>query len=167
MATRNAIQVHTPNLDIFSVYLDDVNEDTRLLQMRTILGKVNPNLPTIILGDMNTVDQIDLEKTNLHMANLAAKFPGPMKSMEPSLNEMRRGEVTKMLGQEGYIDLGMGKGDTLPAKLFPLPTDGPIARFDYAFANKLVKLDSFRVLTEEPYASLSDHYPIWMRVTTL
>ncbi len=99
------------------------------------------------------------------MEELGRKFPGPMKSMESSLNEMKRGEVTKMLINNGFVDLD--KGNTIPAKLFPLPTDEPIARLDYAFGNSQIKLEEFKVLTDAKYGNLSDHYPIWMRVSNL
>jgi endonuclease/exonuclease/phosphatase family metal-dependent hydrolase len=90
-----------------------------------------------------------------------------MKSMESSLNEMRRGEVTKMLVDAGFVDFGKGKVDTVPAKLFPLPVEKPILRLDYAFGNNRVKLEEFKVLTDEKYGNLSDHYPIWMRVSSI
>jgi endonuclease/exonuclease/phosphatase family metal-dependent hydrolase len=167
LATRNAIQVKVGGVDIFCVYLDDDNEDTRLAQVRAILKLVNLGTPTIITGDLNTFDASDLATTNSDLEELARKYPGPMQSLANPLNEMRRGEVTKLLAQAGFVDLGKGRGATVPAKLFPLPTDGPILRLDYAFANSLAVPENFRVLTTEPYASLSDHYPISMRVSRL
>lgn len=53
----------------------------------------------------------------------------------------------------------------VPAKLFPLPVEKPVIRLDYAFGNSRVKLEDFKVLTDLKYGSLSDHYPIWMRVS--
>ncbi len=164
IATRNAIKVSTPEIDIFAVYLDDVSEDTRLDQVRVVLGSVDSNRPTIITGDFNTIDKDDLEEASKNLEELQLKFPGPMKAMEPSLNEMRRGEVTKVLIENGFVDLGKGRGNTIPAKLFPFPADRPLARFDYAFGNRFIKLEDFRVLTDDTYAVLSDHFPIWMRI---
>lgn len=165
MATRNAIRVRVEGIDIFCVYLDDVSEDTRIKQIEIILKLITPNTPTIITGDLNTIDSDDLVRTNKGLDALGRKFPEPMKSMENSLNEMKRGEATKILSNTGFVDLGKGKGNTVPAKLFPLPTDGPVLRLDYAFGNNLIKLEKFRVLTDEKYANLSDHYPIWLRVS--
>ncbi|QQS38385.1 endonuclease/exonuclease/phosphatase family protein [Candidatus Woesebacteria bacterium] len=165
LATRNAIKTHIVGIDVFSVYFDDVSEDTRIKQTQTVLKLVDPNIPTIITGDLNTFDEQDLTETVNNLNELAQKYPGPMKSMEASLTEMERGEVTKLLVNNGFVDLGLSKGNTVPAKLFPLPTDEPILRIDYAFGNSQVKLEEFKVLTEEKYGNLSDHYPIWMKVS--
>ncbi len=167
LATRNAIQVTVGGYDIFCAYLDDDNEDTRLTQLKVISKLINLDTPIIIIGDLNTFDASDLKTTNEGLAQLANKFPGPMQGLANPLNEMRRGEVTKLLATLGFIDFGKDRGMTVPAKLFPLPTDGPILRLDYAFGNKLVKSEDFRVLTDDKFGNLSDHYPIWMRVSKL
>ncbi len=167
LATRNAIRTKVGGIDIFSIYLDDVNEDTRIKQIQAVLELVDTHTPTIITGDLNTFDNDDLAETNKQLEALGHKFPGPMKSMEGSLNEMKRGEVTKILTNAGFVDLGKGKGNTVPAKLFPLPVNGPVLRLDYAFGNNLIKLEEFKILTDEKYGNLSDHYPIWMRVSSL
>jgi endonuclease/exonuclease/phosphatase family metal-dependent hydrolase len=167
LATRNAIRTKISGIDIFSVYLDDVSEDTRIKQIEAVLKLVNPNTPTIITGDLNTIDKDDLAETNKQLETLGRKFPGPMKSMEGSLNEMKRGEIAKILKDQGFIDLGKDEGNTVPAKLFPLPVEKPILRLDYAFGNNQVKLEEFKVLTDEKYGNLSDHYPIWMRVSSI
>jgi len=167
LTTRNAIRTKVGGIDIFSVYLDDVSEDTRIKQIENVLKSVNPNTPTIITGDLNTIDLGDLAEASKNMEELGRKFPGPMKSMESSLNGMKQGEVTKILSNAGFVDLGKGKGNTVPAKLFPLPVNKPVLRLDYAFGNNLIKLDEFKVLTNEKYGNLSDHYPIWMRVSSI
>src|SRR3989344_7755132 len=167
LATRNAIKTKVGGIDIFTIYLDDVNEDTRIKQIKAVLELVDIYTPTIITGDLNTFDRGDLEQTNKQLEVLGYKFPGPMKSMKRSLNEMKRGEVTKILVNAGFIDMGKGKGNTVPAKLFPLPVNDPVLRLDYAFGNNLIKLEEFKVLTDEKYGNLSDHYPIWMRVSSL
>jgi endonuclease/exonuclease/phosphatase family metal-dependent hydrolase len=167
LVTRNAVSTNAGGIDIFSTYLDDVSEDTRIKQIEEVLKLVNSNIPTIITGDLNTIDLDDLAETNKNIKDLVRKFPGPMKSMEHSLNEMKRCEVTKMLVKNGFADLGKGKGNTTPAKLFSLPTDEPIVRLDYAFGSRQSKLEEFKVLTDEKYGNLSDHYPIWMRVSGL
>lgn len=166
LATRNAIRTKVSGMDIFSVYLDDVSEDTRIRQIEGVLKLVDPNTPTIITGDLNTFDKNDLEETNKQLEILGHKFPGPMKSMENSLNEMRRGEVTQILRSDGFRDLGADLGNTVPANLFPLPVGRPLIRLDYAFGNDRVRLEEFKVLTDEKYGNLSDHYPIWMRVSS-
>lgn len=165
LSTRNAVRTSARGIDIFSIYLDDLSEDTRMRQIQDVLRLVNPNTPTIITGDFNTIDLADLTETSKKIEELGRKFPGPVKSMVGLFTEMKRGEVTKMLGEHGFVDLGKGAGNTVPAKLFPLPTDEPIVRLDYAFGSSQIKLEEFKVLTDDKYGNLSDHYPIWMRIS--
>lgn len=167
LSTRNAIQTHVEGIDIFSVYLDDVSEDTRIKQIQAVLELVDPNIPTIITGDLNTFDKRDLNETNSSLNELVQKYPEPMKSMEAALNEMKRGEVTQLLKDNGFIDLGKDSGPTVPAKLFPLPLEKPLIRLDYAFGNGRISLEDFKVLTDEKFGNLSDHYPVWMCVSSL
>lgn len=167
LATRNAIKTHIAGIDVFSVYFDDVSEDTRIKQVQAILELVDPNMPTIITGDLNSFDNGDLNETVKSLDELGQKYPGPMKSMETALNEMKRGEVTQILANNGFRDLGKNAGNTVPAKLFPLPVEKPIIRLDYAFGNSRIKLDDFKVLTDEKYGILSDHYPIWLRISSI
>jgi len=167
LATRNAIKTRVEGMDIFSVYLDDISEDTRIKQIKAVLALVDPNIPTIITGDLNTFDKHDLNETKSNLDELSRRYPGPMKSMETSLNEMKRGEVTQLLKINGFRDLGKDAGTTVPAKLFPLPVEKPVIRLDYAFGNSRVKLEDFKVLTDPKFGNLSDHYPIWMRISSI
>ncbi len=166
LVTRNAIKTRVEGIDILSVYLDDLSEDTRIKQVQAILNLIDPNIPTIIMGDLNTFDKNDLDDAKTNLDELGQRYPGPMKSMEASLNEMKRGEVTQLLKDNGFTDLGKDAGATVPAKLFPLPVEKPVIRLDYAFGNNRVKLEDFRVLTDPKFGNLSDHYPIWMRVSS-
>jgi endonuclease/exonuclease/phosphatase family metal-dependent hydrolase len=167
LVTRNAVSVTVGGINIFSIYLDDVSEETRIKQIEAALKLVNPNTPILITGDLNTIDPNDLAETNIKIAELARKFPELVKNKENSLNEMKRGEVTRLLISRGFSDLGKEAGNTYPAKLFPLLVDAPIARFDYAFGSSQIKPEEFKVLTDAKYGNLSDHYPIWLRVSSL
>lgn len=165
LETRNAIHVQVKDIDVFSVYLDDLNEDVRVKQVKALLKHIDPNTPTIIAGDLNTLDFDDIKKTDEHIKRLSQKFPGPMNNMEQSLNEMKRAKVTKLLKDNGFIDLGKNLGNTVPAKLFPLPVENPILRIDYAFTNRQIKLEEFKVLVDDAFGILSDHYPIIIKIS--
>jgi endonuclease/exonuclease/phosphatase family metal-dependent hydrolase len=167
LTTRNGIKTRVDGIDIFSVYLDDVSEDTRIKQVQAVLDLVDPNFPTIITGDLNTFDENDLDEAKTNLDELSRRYPKPMKSMEAPLNEMKRVEVTQILGNNGFTDLGKNAGNTVPAKLFPLRVEKPIIRLDYAFGNNKVRLEDFKVLADDKFGNLSDHYPIWMRVSIL
>ena len=41
LATRNAIKTKVGGIDIFTIYLDDVNEDTRIKQIKAVLELVD------------------------------------------------------------------------------------------------------------------------------
>lgn len=166
LATRNAIKTRVSDIDIFCVYLDDEDENTRVQQVKAILELVDTDKPTIIMGDLNTIDNNDLAKAKEDLDVLSQRFPVPMKSKESALNEMKKGEVGRILKENGFTDLGAGGGNTFPTKLFPLAIDRPILRLDYVFANRLIKLEQFMVLTDNKYENLSDHYPLLLRVST-
>ena len=53
---RTVVEVENKKLQIFSTYLDDKSEETRLKQTEELLKHVDPDLPTTILGDLNTTD---------------------------------------------------------------------------------------------------------------
>jgi endonuclease/exonuclease/phosphatase family metal-dependent hydrolase len=165
--SRNAIKtqivVNEKEVDIFSVYLDDVSEDIRLEQIKALFNLIDPNKSTIFMGDLNTIDSEDLTKAKEQIEELFTKNPAA-KTMEPSLREMMRGEVTKRIKEKGFIDIGKGRGNTVPSNLFPIQTNGPITRFDYAFCTPDIKVESFEVLRGIEFDQLSDHFPIKMRI---
>ena len=105
LSTRNAIKTHVAGIDIFSVYFDDVSEDTRIKQTKVLLQLVNPDVPTIITGDLNTFEKQNLNKTVNNLSKLTHRYPEQMKNMEISLNEMKRGEVIQLLNSCRFVDL--------------------------------------------------------------
>lgn len=165
LGTRNAIKTHLAGIDIFSVYFDDVSEEARVKQTQAVLKLVDPKVPTIIIGDLNTFSEKDLEQTSRSLNKLGEKHPEAIKVMDTSLKEMKKCKVTQLLSENGFFDLGQKAGYTVPAKLFPVPTEKPIIRLDYAFANEKIKLADFKVLTDEGFGNLSDHYPIWLKIS--
>lgn len=168
ISTRNAIQskcmVGNYIVDIFSVYLDDLSEDTRLNQIRDLFNFIDNSSPIIFLGDLNTFDREDVISASDNITALKTQYPDAVRNIEPQLNEMMRGQVTDYIKAQGFKDLGKSSGNTVPAKLFPIKTDKPEFRIDYAFASNSVDAKKFEVLTDEPFSSLSDHYPITFEI---
>ena len=162
--SRNAIKTSVGGIDIFTTYLDDVSEDTRLQQSDSLLSQVTVGVPTIIIGDLNTIDELDLTEAKKQIETMFDNHP-EAKAMEPVLREMMRGEVTRKIRERGFVDMGIGKGNTVPSKLFSIKTDQPIARFDYGFCTPDIKIGDFEVLRGVEFDQLSDHYPIKMRVS--
>lgn len=168
LATRNAIRSVIMNggkeLEIFSVYLDDLSEDTRLRQVMALLGLIDFAKPTVFAGDLNTISASEVPEARENIEKLFSRYP-QARVMEPSLREMMRGEVIKKIEERGFVDMGKGAGNTIPSKLSPIPIDRPLLRLDYGFCTKGVVVEGFEVLREEIFDKVSDHYPIRMKVS--
>ena len=54
-AIKTTLQINNNDLDIFTVYLDDLSEDVRVQQTQALLQYVDQTKPTIIMGDLNTL----------------------------------------------------------------------------------------------------------------
>jgi len=161
--SRNAIKTSIEGIDIFTTYLDDMSEDTRLQQCDSLLSQITGQTPTIITGDLNTIDEFDLVEAKNQIEKMFIQHP-EARAMEPVLKEMMRGEVTKRIKEKGFIDMGKDGGNTVPSKLFPVKIDRPITRFDYGFCTPDITIDNFEVLRGVEFDQLSDHFPIEMSV---
>lgn len=150
-------------IDIFAVYLDDQNEGTRLKQIKALIDEVDKKKPTVLIGDFNSMDKNDLDKVKDKAIDWVLKFP-QLKKLERVVREMKKGKVVELLKSKGFQDFGTGSGNTIPAKLFPLPVPLPIYRIDMAFGNSLVEAGKFEVLRNQVFEKLSDHYPIAVEI---
>ena len=165
LATRNAIKTTMEGgLELFSVYFDDLSEDTRLKQATILLGLVG-NKMSIIAGDLNTFDRDDLEESKRQIQKLYQQYPQLINGMKPVLDGMARAEVTALLKRRGLTDMGKNAGNTIPSPLFPVRIDVPVLRVDYGFCTPDVKMESFEVLRGGVFDQVSDHCPIKMRVS--
>ena len=165
---RNAIKSRIKNgdsdIELFSTYLDDESEEVRKKEVGELFKITDINKPTIIMGDLNTIDKGDLSQSTSDLMHLLANFP-KLKQMEPALREMEKGEVTALIKSMGLVDADeYNKRRTIPSKLFVVPTFNPILRLDYAFYNKLVHKVNFEVLRGPMFDYLSDHYPILLEI---
>jgi endonuclease/exonuclease/phosphatase family metal-dependent hydrolase len=149
-AIKTTLQINGNKLDIFTVYLDDLSEDTRLKQTQSLLKYIDLNVPTIVMGDLNTLSLNDIPKIN----------PQLYEGMRPILNEMKRAEVTKQIEKYGLKDADKNGEPTMPTKLFPAKIENAILRIDYAFHTDDVEIQNFKVLKDSIFDQTSDHYPI-------
>jgi endonuclease/exonuclease/phosphatase family metal-dependent hydrolase len=161
--SRNAIKTSLEDVDILTTYLDDLSEDTRLLQCDSLLSWATSGVPTVIIGDLNTMDESDLVEVESLIKEMLIQHPEE-KAVKATLKGMMRGEVTKKLKENGFIDMGKGQGNTVPTKLFPIKVDQPIARIDYGFCTPNIKAENFEVLRDKELDLMSDHFPIKMTV---
>ncbi|MFA6004999.1 MAG: endonuclease/exonuclease/phosphatase family protein [Patescibacteria group bacterium] len=162
--TRNAIKstlkINKNTLDIFTVYLDDLSEDTRILQSKKLLQNVSQDNPTIVMGDLNTLSEHDIPKIIPFIDQLATESPQIYEGLHSVLSEMKRGEVIKMFEAYGLKDAGKNEGPTAPTRLVPMKIENPILRIDYAFHTDNIQVLNFKILKDTIFDQASDHYPI-------
>ncbi|MCW1949404.1 MAG: endonuclease/exonuclease/phosphatase family protein [Candidatus Shapirobacteria bacterium] len=147
-AIKTELKVGGNLVDIFSVYLDDVSEDTRLKQMKSLLDLMSDK-PTVFMGDLNTMDMDDKTKIPI-LGNI----------LDMVFKEMSRGEVISLIKQNGFSDTNSLRFKTVPTKLFPIKTDGALARLDYIFYRGNFECRNFEVITGELFEKISDHFPV-------
>jgi len=159
-AIRTTLQINSSKLDIFTVYLDDLSEDVRIKQTQALLQYVDHERPTIITGDLNTLSLGDITKVNPLIDKFAANNRQLYESLIPVLNEMKRGEVTKILKEYGLQDADKKGRPTAPSKLFPAKIESAFLRIDYAFHTNKIQILDFKVFKNSVFNQASDHYPI-------
>ena len=147
-AIKTELNVEGRKVDVFSIYLDDVSEDTRLEQTRSLFGLMSNN-PTVFMGDLNTMDADDKTKLPI-LGNI----------LDMVFKDMLRGEVIKLIKENGFVDTNLARMKTVPTTLFPIKTDEPLARLDYIFYRGDVGCKKFEVLSGEIFEKMSDHLPV-------
>jgi endonuclease/exonuclease/phosphatase family metal-dependent hydrolase len=159
-AIKTIVQTSKSSVDIFTVYLDDLSENTRIKQIRVLLKNINQERPTIVMGDLNTFGLNDVPKINSLIDKFARDNRQLYEGMRPVLEEMKRAEVTKQLEKYGLKDADKNGEPTTPTKLFPAKIKNAILRIDYAFHTNHIEVQNFKVLKDSLFDQTSDHYPI-------
>jgi len=85
-------------------------------------------------------------------------------SFMPVLDQMKRGEVTRILERHRFLDADKNGTPTAPSKLFPVKIESALLRVDYAFHTKDIQISNFKVLKDSIFDKASDHYPIVFEV---
>lgn len=155
---RNYIETVLDGLTIYTCYLDDLSENTRLLEMDALLDKIHT--PAVIHGDLNTFTKEDLTLPNKIQEEFVVNNTELTKKLEPILDEMKRCEVVETLKTRGFIDSAREFKPTMPSKLFPAVIKAPFIRVDYILHTKDVSSENAMVYTDTLYDTVSDHYPI-------
>jgi len=166
--TRNAVkttlQVHEKPLDIFSVYLDDVREKTRLEQMGALLQHVTPDRRTIIIGDFNCISDRDVALIEKTMKTILQNLPQKMRTRFYSVKEKlaHRGAI-RFLEAKGFIDAAVEREPTTPThKIYSIIP--PFLRLDYAFCTSDIVVVSTDVVRGELFNRISDHFPLIVEI---
>jgi len=145
---------------IFTAYLDDLSEDTRLLEIKSLLSQITRK-NTVIMGDLNTFTKSDLEHIPKDVQNYFRKEPDLYKDLKSAFQEMKRGEVVYLLQKEGFVNGMPTFQATAPSKLFPGDFDAPFVRIDYVFHSKDMQIKEAKVLKSGVLDRTSDHFPIY------
>jgi endonuclease/exonuclease/phosphatase family metal-dependent hydrolase len=164
---RNCIKAKVKNgskeCDIFAVHLEWTKEDIRVKQIEALLKQTDPKIPTIIMGDFNTIASRDLTGLRKIILNCFLSLPSLRKTGKV-IFDMERGLVTEIIKAKGFVDANSYRLKTAPSKLFPVWVPPALIRLDYAFCSPEIKVKSFDVLKGPIYDYTSDHYPIMIEV---
>lgn len=174
LATRDTIKAKLKYkekfLDIFTVYLDDLSEDTRLSQLKELFKLVDEKNPTIFMGDLNTIDPDELEKPRELFTKILndpefKKRPDYESHFKKCLNDIVKGNVLDYAKKEGWKNVAEGfeKDETFPTSLHPINMP-PIARIDHVLYKGNIKILDYKCLKGELFEKASDHYPIFTEI---
>lgn len=156
--TRNFIETVLDGLSIYTCYLDDLSEDVRLLQIKSLLNTIKT--PSIIHGDLNSYSLRDLQKESILREKFIYENKELYLKLQPLTDEMERGEVIKTLEDFGFIDPDKIGIPTMPTKLFPANTVAPFVRVDYLMHTKDITVSNIEVPNTELLNKISDHLPL-------
>ncbi len=159
-AIKTNIRINNNMVDIFTIYLDDLNEDVRIEQIKVLLQQVKKGGPTIVMGDLNTLNRNEAIRITSLINKFFAKQPLLSESLKPALEELKRGEIIKILEKNRFQDADKTGIPTWPSKLFPIKIGSAFLRLDYAFHTKDIQILDVNVLRDSIFDQASDHYPI-------
>jgi len=157
---KSTISKNDKKVDLFSIYLDDLLEETRIGQIKALLPLIDKKHPTILMGDWNTLMQKDVLEFMRIIEKAAHANPIAVKKMKPFFNEIQKGIVIKILEENGFHDLDTDSVTTVPTPLFGLKDLSSLARLDYIFGSDNISGSNFKVYKDNLFDMVSDHYPV-------
>lgn len=106
-ASRVVLDIGEYGLQVATAYLHHKNEDTRIQQARALNAQLIADMPTVILGDLNTLRPLETarfsEKSRAAIIRLATTMM-PSGTMKQTLQELERREALSTLLDAGFID---------------------------------------------------------------
>ena len=103
ICVRTSITINSTDVHIYSLYLDDLSEDTRLDQIFELSKYIEAEVPSIIVGDLNTFSSKDVVSTKRNIENLLIQKP-QYEVLRDQLYDMARGEVIDKLFDLDFKD---------------------------------------------------------------
>ncbi len=145
-------------LQCVGVYLDDLSEEVRENQARNLVNQLEPNIPTVLMGDFNTLRPSLRGASVRHLlgdfaVRTVAATPSVHKLIT-SIKGMNNRRVVPLLRSFGFADGdGVAMQPTAPAFL-------PCFGIDYVFSRNGVKVLDCQVAKWLDIHGASDHLPL-------
>ncbi|MFA6072425.1 MAG: endonuclease/exonuclease/phosphatase family protein [Janthinobacterium sp.] len=164
---RNAIKTTLNSLEnkinMYSVYLDDLSEDTRVKQVDSLIQSIDSTVPAVVMGDFNTFSIVDVPKVTQIVNIMMTANPTIHNKLMPLFQEMQKGMVIRLFEENDFKDTNVNLYTTAPSPLFTLKGIPPILRIDYILTRNLQNMN-FKVYKDKFYDTVSDHYPISVEI---
>jgi endonuclease/exonuclease/phosphatase family metal-dependent hydrolase len=155
-------------LQVATAYLSDTGEngdgeEIRTNEVRALHGELEPDIPTIITGDLNGLrrnirgGRLRHQVADLAVRGAVALLPTSSAVMQ-AIEGMNQREAIPLLQSYGYHD-----GD--PLKQPTAPAHFPVLGIDYAFHNSGVAIDHFERGGIREVGNASDHLHIMYEAT--
>lgn len=162
IATRNAVKsklkVDSNMFHLFSLYLDDLSEDTRLEQLDGLKKYIDEPSHSILIGDLNAIKKDHRQLVNERVDKLP-RDNSFFEKLKPAIDNRARGDVFDKLQQFTLRDVSQKEMPTFPTPLL-MNFENPIVQLDYAFVGKAIKVNDFKVIYNSLTRRASDHFPI-------
>ena len=147
------LDVGAHGLQIANVYLDDLSEEVRMAQVKALINGIEPDVPTILVGDFNAL-RADMSRASLgtKAANLAVRALAKSLPKKGELGITVAG-MNKRQAVPALLSLGFNDADekrkrpTAPSKL-------PLFGVDYVFHNKKARVTDLDIHSNK---DASDH----------
>ena len=170
MYNRNAllttIRLNEQPVDVVTLYLDDVSEETRMFQIRALMSHLRTSRPTILMGDLNTMDTKELQKSRSLIKAISTKHKEVTRLFWPKLLSLQEGTVIPLLRVYGFTDAATESVPNVPTTLLGKGIKNPVFRLDYIFYTHGINCSPTEVVFRDVFQRSSDHYPIVCTVTT-
>jgi exodeoxyribonuclease-3 len=147
-------------LSVFLTHLTPGTEDARVREMNQILSYVQPNSPTVIMGDLNSLSPNDpyqdAELLEVFRKSEIKKF---------GVDTVRKDLISK-LQNAGFKDSSVLTDSpfepTVPTRFNSDPAHATELRLDYIFLSNNLKnhLAKYDVVKNSETDQISDHYPV-------
>jgi len=161
---KSCISIKGKRLVIYSVYLDDVSERTRMKQIEALMKNSGKEKDVVVMGDFNAIDQRDLSVVSLSLKKFIEGNKNLSKKFISVLDEMKKTEVMNYLKKNNFSNASSKFMPTVMTKLFPAKVNKPFMQLDYVFYNSGIKVKRTKVLYDKVFDEASDHYPIVVEI---